>query len=110
MVLSVVSRDNEKPMASLIHGPGGNVLDSDLNKLARDVARQVVGFPTRAIEKQSGVEEEETLLEQSFMMLGKNEKVKEVLESWGQERGVRVTVVGMKRWSVGDNLEASTEA
>ena len=107
VVLNVVSRDNEKPMASLIHGPGGDVLDGDLNKLARDVARQVVGFPTKAIEKQNGVEEEETLLEQSFMMLGKNEKVKEVLESWGQERGVRVTVVGMKRWSVGDDLSDS---
>lgn len=104
VVLSVTSRDAEKPMASLIHGPGGDKLDEGLNKLARDVARQVVGFPTKAIEKQAGVEEEEALLEQSFMMLGRSEKVREVLEAWGEERGVRVSVVGMKRWSVGDDL------
>lgn len=104
VVLSVTSRDTEKPMASLIHGPGGDKLDEGLNKMARDVARQVVGFPTKAIEKQAGVEEEETLLEQSFIMLGQSEKVREVLESWGVERGVRVSVVGMKRWSVGDDL------
>jgi elongation factor Ts len=105
VVLSVKSRDEGKPMASLIHGPGGDVLDKDLNKLARDVARQVVGFPTKAIEMGQGVEEEEALLEQGFMMVGEGDKVKDVLERWGEQRGVRVTVVGMKRWSVGDDLE-----
>lgn len=104
VVLSVTSRDTEKPMASLIHGPGGDKLDEDLNKLARDVARQVVGFPTKAIEKTNGVEEEETLLEQSFMMLGESDKVRDVLEKWGEQRGVSVSVVGMRRWSVGDDL------
>jgi elongation factor Ts len=97
-------------MASLIHGPGGDKLDEGLNKLARDVARQVVGFPTKSIDKQAGVEEEETLLEQSFMMVGESDKVKDVLERWGEERGVRVTIVGMKRWSVGDDLGGEEQA
>ena len=109
VVLSVKSRDETKPMATLIHGPGGDKLDEGLNKLARDIARQVVGFPTKSIEKKAGVEEEETLLEQSFMMVGESDKVKDVLERWGEERGVRVTIVGMQRWSVGDDLTGGEE-
>lgn len=91
-------------MASLIHGPGGDKLDEGLNKLARDIARQVVGFPTKSIDVEAGIEAEETLLEQSFMMVGESDKVRDVLEKWGSERGVKVTIVGMKRWSVGDDL------
>lgn len=108
VVLSVVSREEGKPMASLIHGPGGDKLDQELNKLARDVARQVVGFPTKAIEKAQGVEDEEALLEQSFMMLGESDKVRDVLEKWGEQRNVRLTVVGMQRWSVGDDLSGES--
>jgi len=110
VVLSVKSRDESKPMASLIHGPGGDKLDEGLNKLARDIARHVVGFPTKSIDKEAGVEEEETLLEQSFMMVGESDKVRDVLEKWGSERGVKVTIVGMKRWSVGDDLSGGEAA
>jgi elongation factor Ts len=104
VVLSVKSQDTAKPMATLIHGPGGDKLDEGLNKLARDIARQVVGFPTKSIEKKVGVEEEETLLEQSFMMVGESDKVRDVLKRWGDKRGVCVTIVDMQRWSVGDDL------
>jgi elongation factor Ts len=109
VVLSVVSRDTEKPMASLIHGPGGDKLEQDLSRIARDVARQVVGFPTKVVSKDQaseGVEPEEVLLDQQFMMIGEQRTVKEVMDTWGEERGVRLNVVGMRRWSVTDALES----
>ncbi|WRT64233.1 uncharacterized protein IL334_001162 [Kwoniella shivajii] len=112
IVLAVESLDSEKPIASLIHGPDGDKLESDLNGFARTIARQVVGFPTKVIEKgDRAVENDEALYEQPFMMFqGDSRPVKEVLEVWGQEKGVKVRVVGMRRWAVGDDLDlASTE-
>jgi elongation factor Ts len=44
------------------------------------------------------------------MMVGQSDKVRDVLEKWGEERGVKVTIVGMKRWSVGDDLSSGEEA
>nr|XP_019049339.1 elongation factor Ts, mitochondrial [Kwoniella bestiolae CBS 10118]OCF28269.1 elongation factor Ts, mitochondrial [Kwoniella bestiolae CBS 10118] len=106
VVLGVESIDAEKPMATLIHGPNGEKLETDLNELARTVARQVVGFPTKIVEKQDRpFENDEILYEQPFMMKGDERAVKDVLQEWGTERGVRVRVVGMRRWSVGDELE-----
>ncbi|WWD17804.1 hypothetical protein CI109_102246 [Kwoniella shandongensis] len=116
VVLSVTSLDAEKPIASMIHGPGGDVLEKDLGDFARTVARQVVGFPTKAVEKGEGtaVEDEEALYEQPFMMFnGDDRKVKDVLDAWGKEKGVVVKVVGIRRWAVGDDLgsaEAEKEA
>ncbi|KAK8865998.1 hypothetical protein IAR55_001149 [Kwoniella newhampshirensis] len=106
IVLSVTSMDKEKPIASMIHGPGGDALEKDLGDFARTIARQVVGFPTKAVQKgDSAVEDEEVLYEQPFMMFnGDDRKVKEVLEAWGKEKGVVVKVVGMRRWAVGDEL------
>ena len=121
VILSATSSDPEKPISSLVHGPGGDDLERDLSKLARTIARQAVGFPTRFISRKSpgaqGVEAEEVLLEQSFMMMGEERRVAEVLEEWGEERGARVIVVGMRRWAVKDALgttempmeEAATE-
>ncbi|WVQ85659.1 elongation factor Ts, mitochondrial [Cryptococcus sp. DSM 104549] len=109
IVLNVSSADADKPIASLIHGPGGDELEKELSSLARTVARQVVGFPTKVIEKgDKAVADEEVLLEQPFMMFnGDSRTVREVLGSWGQEKGVTVKVVGMRRWAVGDELEAA---
>lgn len=104
MVLSVEAL--EGPIAGKIHGPGGEQLEAELATLARNVARQVVGFPTRAVRREGsdveGLVSEEILLEQQAMMLGKMETVAEVLKSWSAERGLKVDVVGMRRWSVTD--------
>ncbi|ODN84482.1 elongation factor Ts, mitochondrial [Cryptococcus amylolentus CBS 6039] len=107
VVLAVTGAEADKPIASIIHGPGGDELEKSLESLARTVARQVVGFPTKAIERgDRAVEDEEVLMEQAFMMFqGDSRSVKEVLAEWGKERGVVVKVVGMRRWSVGDELE-----
>jgi elongation factor Ts len=43
------------------------------------------------------------------MMMGEERKVVEVLEEWGAERGVKVKIVGMRRWSVSDPLEVKQE-
>ncbi|RXK36115.1 hypothetical protein M231_06606 [Tremella mesenterica] len=113
VVLSVISADPEKPIASLVHGPGGPELENGLNELARGVARQTVGFPTRRIEKGEVENEEgEVLLDQDGMMLsisagGEGGSVRDILDRWGNERGVKVKVVGMKRWSISDVLEGS---
>ena len=111
VVLSAVSADPEKPIASLVHGPGGDKLEEGLNQLARGVARQVVGFPTTRITR-GDVEGEdgEILLEQDGMMLssaagGLQGTVADILTAWGNERGVKVQVVGMRRWSIGDEIE-----
>ena len=116
VVLSATSSDLEKPISSLVHGPGGDDLERDLSKLARTIARQAVGFPTRFISRTSrgaegvgGVADEEVLLEQSFMMMGEERRVGEVLKEWGEQRGARVTVVGMRRWAVSDALATTGE-
>lgn len=101
----------DKPMAARVHGAGGDVLEQDLLTLARTLARQVVGFPTARVEppteaeKAEGAQEEESLILQQAMMFGKQETVKEVLEQWQEERGLKVRIEGMRRWAVGDVLE-----
>ncbi|KAL7424756.1 Elongation factor Ts, mitochondrial [Cryptotrichosporon argae] len=106
VVLRVTGRPvdgKDVPIASLVAGEKG--LDEDLLKLARNVARQVVGFPTKSIVTAPGVEEEETLLRQQAMMLGAEGTVEDALEKWGQEKGVKVVVADMRRWAVGDAVE-----
>jgi elongation factor Ts len=106
VILSVESSDPETPMASRIHGPGGDELEKDLLTLARTAARQVVGFPTQTIRNgDRPLGDEEVLEEQPGMMFASEKKVKDVLAEWGDKRRVKVTVVGMRRWAVGEALE-----
>ncbi|KAK1926741.1 putative elongation factor ts (ef-ts) [Papiliotrema laurentii] len=111
-VLAATSRDAEKPIATLIHGPNGNDLETELSKLARTISRQIVGFPTKVIARKNekDLDEGEVLLEQPFMMMGEERKVGEVLREWGTERGIKVDVVGMRRWAVGDAIETDESA
>lgn len=103
----MTSVDAEKPIASIIHGPGGDDLEKSTESLARTVARQVVGFPTKVIDRgDRAVEDEEVLMEQPFMMFnGDSRSVRDVLAEWGKERGVVLKVIGMRRWAVGDEAE-----
>lgn len=105
VVLSVTGAA-DKPIAALIAAPEGAQLDTELQTLARSLARQVVGFPTKALSPGEGVEDEEALLTQTAMMLGSEQKVAEVVKAWGAERGVNVEVVDMRRWAVADAIEA----
>lgn len=112
VVLKFESLDEKLPIVRMLSSSGGRELEKELSNLARSVARQVVGFPTKCIRAGSaeGVEEMEILEEQPFMMFGAEEKrVKDVLENWGQERGLGVRVVGMRRWSVDDALGSVEE-
>ncbi|ORX36038.1 elongation factor TS-domain-containing protein [Kockovaella imperatae] len=111
LVLGVTSLDSDKPIATLIHGPGGQDLEQSLLKLARTIARQIVGFPTKVISRKSGkeaVEEGEALMDQPFMMMGEERRVGEVLAEWGKERGIKVQVTGFRRWAVGDAIASGT--
>lgn len=106
-VISATSLDKDKQIATFIHGPQGVELEQDLSKLARTLSRQIVGFPTKVIKRSEGdkdLDEGEVLLEQQFMMMGEERKVGEVLEEWGQERGIKIDVAGMRRWAVSDSL------
>ena len=111
VVVSASSLDTEKPIANLVHGPGGEELETALLKLARTLARQVVGFPTVAITRKgdAGLDAGEVLVEQPFMMLGEERSVGEVLKEWGAERGIKVSLAGIRRWAVGDMLRTEKE-
>lgn len=106
IVLSVEGQ-KEKPVSVILAGPDGEKLENELNALARNIARQVVGFPTKALRATEGVAEEEALLSQPGMMLGTDKTVSEFLREWGQERGLDVTVADMRRWSTSDAVEES---
>jgi elongation factor Ts len=105
VVLSVEGL-GDKPVAALIAAPEGEQLDKDLQALARSLARQAVGFPTKALSPGGDVAEEEALLTQQAMLLGSDKTVADYVIEWGQERGVRVTVASMRRWSTSDEVEA----
>lgn len=111
-VLSILST-NGTPI--LVRISSETSLGGELQKMARTAARQVVGFPTTAVSRPAAVtgtsveggvaegEVPEYLMEQPFMMYQGSEKtVKEVLEVWGEERGLKVGVEAMRRWTVGD--------
>jgi len=108
VILSTISTDKTSPiMERLASTPS---LSGDLQKMARAVAQQVVGFPTRGVQHTGGqpviLEEGEVspyLLDQPFMMYqGEQRTVKEVLAEWARERDIKVDVAAMRRWSVGD--------
>ncbi|KAJ9123066.1 hypothetical protein QFC22_001255 [Naganishia vaughanmartiniae] len=108
VILSTISTTKSSPiMERLASTPS---LSGDLQKMARAVARQVVGFPTRGVEHTGGqpviLEEGEVspyLLDQPFMMYqGEQRTVKEVLAEWARERDIKVDVAAIRRWSVGD--------
>lgn len=106
VIISVASNDGSKQSISQRLGQDTSIA-SELQKLSRALARQIVGFPTKAISRaanESGEEGAEFLLEQPFMMYqGESRTVAEVLKSWGKEHGVEVEVKAMQRWSVGED-------
>jgi elongation factor Ts len=112
IILSTLSTDKSSPsvMDRLASTPS---LSGDLQKMARAVARQVVGFPTRGVQHTGGqpvvLEEGEVspyLMDQPFMMYqGEQRTVKEVLAEWARERDIKVDVAAIRRWSVGDEEE-----
>lgn len=104
VIISVASNDGKQSVAQRLGRDTS--LASELQKLSRALARQIVGFPTRAISRganEPGEEGAEFLLEQPFMMYqGESRTVADVLKSWGNERGVALEVKAMRRWSVGE--------
>lgn len=114
VIISAQGATEDKQIADMIHGPAGAELEQALQKLARDLARQAVGFPTKAIDRSGEgakeLDEGEVLLEQVFMMRGDERPVYEVLAEWGNERGLKVQVAGLQRWGVGELLEQPTPA
>ncbi|KZT27942.1 hypothetical protein NEOLEDRAFT_1060098 [Neolentinus lepideus HHB14362 ss-1] len=85
---------------------------TDLEKLERSIARQIVGFDTRMIQSATGEETQTALYQQPFMMFANNpdsEDVEQVLRRWARERNLTegLQVIEFKKWTVGGD-EVST--
>ncbi|KAG6900517.1 hypothetical protein C0993_009470 [Termitomyces sp. T159_Od127] len=83
---------------------------TNLTRLERSIARQIVGFPTTSITS-DGQDLESALYHQDFSMFPEysTDKVEVALEKWGSAQGLvdgGVSVVGFKRWTVGENMNA----
>ncbi|GHJ86349.1 hypothetical protein NliqN6_2751 [Naganishia liquefaciens] len=110
VVLSTISIDRASPIMDRVASEP--TLGGDLQKMARAVARQVVGFPTKGVSRETSsgaplvLEEGEVspyLLDQPFMMYqGEQRTVKEVLDEWATQRNVKVDVASIRRWTVGE--------
>lgn len=110
VVLSSISTDPASPIMDRVANEPS--LGGDLQKMARAIARQVVGFPTKGVSKDTSsgappvLEEGEVspyLLDQPFMMYqGEQRTVKEVLDEWAAQRNVKVDVASIRRWTVGE--------
>jgi elongation factor Ts len=110
IVLSTKSTSSSSPIMERVANEPS--LGGDLQKMARAIARQVVGFPTKEVSRERAggqpvvLEEGEVspyLLDQPFMMYqGEQRTVKEVLEEWAAQRNVKVDVASIRRWTVGD--------
>ena len=91
---------------------GTETFRDDLAKLERSLARQIAGFPTRAIHPSSNVPSEEALYSQPFMMYpGSNgETVSQVLTRWAKEHNIDGPHIGdFKKWSVGESIEEQAQ-
>ncbi|BEJ12700.1 hypothetical protein CspHIS471_0211600 [Cutaneotrichosporon sp. HIS471] len=102
IVILDVGAIGETPVGVLLHKKPE--LEEQLNALARNLARQIVGFPTKALSPGDGVAEEEALLTQPFMMGGSDKPVAEAVKAWGEERGLEVEIMALRRWSTSDEL------
>lgn len=110
IVLSTKSTTSSSPIMERVANEPS--LGGDLQKMARAVARQVVGFPTKDVSRERAggqpvvLEEGDVspyLLDQPFMMYqGEQRTVKEVLEEWAAKRNVKVDVASIRRWTVGE--------
>ncbi|TXT11260.1 hypothetical protein VHUM_02011 [Vanrija humicola] len=110
VVVLKVESASETPIATLVSKPKGEELDNKLQALARSLARQVVGFPTKAVSPGNGVADEEALLTQQAMLLGSDKPVADVVADFGKDNGVKVEVVSIRRWSTEDELAPAAEA
>ncbi|KAG5342043.1 Elongation factor Ts, mitochondrial [Termitomyces sp. J132] len=86
---------------------------TNLTRLERSLARQIAGFPTTSITLSEGQEPGTALYHQDFMMFPdySTDKVEVALKKWGLAQGLvegDVSVVGFKRWTVGEDLDAQT--
>jgi len=112
VILSITSTTSSPITERIASDP---TLGGELQKLARTIARQSVGFPTVGVKRPAGVAKvddgeegvSQYLVEQPFMMFGIGEErpVGEVLKEWGQQKDVRIEVKAVKRWSVGGDEE-----
>ncbi|KAG6837647.1 hypothetical protein H0H93_004923 [Arthromyces matolae] len=84
---------------------------TDLTRLERSLARQIVGFPTTSIMPTEGQELETALYHQDFMMFPpfSSDKVEVALKKWASEHELGEDGVGVadfRRWTVGENIDA----
>jgi elongation factor Ts len=96
---------------------GLDVFRSDLERLERSLARQIVGFETGCISSPPGEKDDTALYDQPFIMFpggSTGGTVREVLQSWAQEKGVvervenlsmeGLAVLDFRKWAVGETI------
>ncbi|KAG5637657.1 hypothetical protein H0H81_003734 [Sphagnurus paluster] len=94
---------------------------TDLARLERSLARQIVGFKTTSVASPVTERSENALYDQQFMMFPDNlsgSTVREVLMRWALEKGLVLSdeefsssglaVLDFKKWTVGETTHAST--
>ncbi|KAF8236791.1 hypothetical protein L208DRAFT_604486 [Tricholoma matsutake] len=88
---------------------------TDLERLERSLARQMVGLETRCISPPPGEKDDTALYDQPFIMFSgesTGRTVREVLHNWAQERGIvesaenfnggGLNVLDFRKWAVGE--------
>ncbi|KAF9015703.1 elongation factor Ts, mitochondrial [Cyathus striatus] len=103
---------NSKNIATLL---ASEAFRSNLDRLERSLARQIVGFDTQSISGPSG--DEAALYNQPFMMFpgeDNGKPVQEVLHNWAKKNGLAdesdntaVAVLDFAKWTVGESLESN---
>lgn len=97
---------------------GSDAFLTELSRLERALARQIVGFDTRSITSPDGTDGQTALYHQPFMMFAgeqSGQPVALVLRSWAREHGLNeddadddaLAVVDFVKWTVGEPIEAS---
>lgn len=98
---------------------GSEAFLSDVEKMERAIARQIVGFETETI-RQTGANSETALYEQPFVLLAgelSGQPVKSVLRLWAEQKGLvanpgdsdfhGLAVSEFVKWSVGQDVSSA---
>lgn len=78
---------------------------TDVERVERALARQIVGFDTRSVK--STEDDETALYNQPFLMFGGDQPVRQVLEEWKKQWEISEIDVDFARWELGGSVAAS---
>lgn len=98
---------------------GEDAFCSELERLERSLARQIVGFETRCVSAPEGSMDESALYNQPFMMFAgdmSGHSVRQVLQAWASQHGLTessdangLAVLDFTKWTVGEPLDNAAD-